>query len=243
MLHYDKRGSGPPLILLHGIGSNAKSFRHQLDSLSPYFTTIAWDAPGFGQSAMPSTPIQGIETYSDSLRDLLDSLNLDSATILGHSFGGIIAQDFYRRYPDRVKALILADTTQGGGDPTNRLRMIRTMTPQQLATERAPRLLTAHAPAAVVAEAIARMAEIHPAGYEAAAIAMSKTSTRGVLDDIQVPLLMLWGAEDQITPPWTEWPQRAEVKAIPNAGHLSYLEQPTLFNEIVIDFIRRYIGI
>jgi pimeloyl-ACP methyl ester carboxylesterase len=116
--------------------------------------------------------------------------------------------------------------------------MIRTMTPQQLARERAPNLLSRNAPTEIVEEAIARMAEIHPPGYEAASFAISTADTRGVLEEITVPLLMIWGAEDTITPAWKDWPKRAEVKIIPNAGHLCYLEQPQLFNEIVIDFLR-----
>ena len=238
MLHYEKQGQGEPLILLHGIGSNSKSFHRQLKAFSTHFTTIAWDAPGFGKSGMPSTPITGIETYSEALLNLLDAENLKSATILGHSFGGIIAQDFYRRYPNRTQSLILADTTQGGGDPAKRLHMIRTMTPEQLARERAPHLLSRNAPAEIVEEARARMAEIHPPGYEAAAIAISTADTRGVLDQITIPLLMIWGDADTITPAWKEWPKRAEVKLIPNAGHLCYLEQPQLFAQIVIDFLR-----
>ena len=238
MLHYEKQGKGDPLILLHGIGSNSKSFHRQLKAFSPHHTTIAWDAPGFGKSQMPAKQITGIETYTRALLDLLDSENLKSATILGHSFGGIIAQDFYRRHPNRTQALILADTTTGGGDPSKRLHMIRTMTPQQLARERAPNLLSRNAPTEIVEEAIARMAEIHRPGYEAASIAISTADTRGVLEEITVPLLMIWGAEDTITPAWKDWPKRAEVKIIPNAGHLCYLEQPQLFNEIVIDFLR-----
>jgi pimeloyl-ACP methyl ester carboxylesterase len=238
MLHYEKQGQGSPVILLHGIGSNSKSFRHQLETLSKRFTTIAWDAPGFGKSQMPATPITGIETYTQSLLNLLDSENLPSATILGHSFGGIIAQDFYRQHPTRTKALILADTTQGGGDPSKRLQMLHTMTPAQLARERAPNLLSRNAPLQIVEEAIARMAEIHPPGYEAAAIAIASADTRGVLEEITIPLLMIWGAEDTITPPWTEWPKKAQVQIIPNAGHLCYLEQPELFDQIVIDFLQ-----
>jgi pimeloyl-ACP methyl ester carboxylesterase len=238
-MHYEIAGSGPPIVLLHGIGSNSKSWRRQLEAFANHFTVVAWDAPGFGKSNLPHYEgrLESIEAYTESLRDLLDSLSLDSAVLLGHSFGGIIAQEFYREHPTRVRALILSDTTQGGGNPSKRLHMIRTLTPQELARQRAPKLLARNAPQDLIDEAIAIMSEVRQPGYESAAIAISKADTRGVLDNITIPLLMIWGVEDEITPPWKEWPKQARVEIIPNAGHLCYVEQPKLFNSIVIGFL------
>jgi pimeloyl-ACP methyl ester carboxylesterase len=197
---------------------------------------VAWDAPGFGKSGEPARG-ESIAVYTKALNDLLDALKFEDAVILGHSLGGIVAQEFYRDYPARVRTLILADTTQGGGDPTNRLRMIRSMTPQELARERAPKLLSKNAPRELIEEAVAIMSEVRPAGYEFAAIAMSKADTRGLLDCMRVPLLMIWGAEDTITPPWVKWPEGARVEIIPNAGHLCYIEGAETFNKVVLDFL------
>lgn len=233
-LHYEVAGSGVPLVLLHGIGSNSRSWHRQLAVLSQQYKVVAWDAPGFGRSTDPSADTPSIRYYADALYDLFDSAGLDSAIVLGHSLGGIIAQEFYRAYPDRVRSLILADTTQGGArNLEERLRMIRTMTPAQLARERAPHLLSRNAPPELVEEAIGIMSEVRRPGYEFAAIAMSQADTRGVLDGIRVPLLMIWGAEDEITPMWPQWPPGARVEVIPNAGHLCYIEQPDRFNSIV----------
>jgi pimeloyl-ACP methyl ester carboxylesterase len=201
-IHYEISGNGSPIILLHGIGSNSKSWRRQLAALSTQLTVVAWDAPGFGKSQEMPEVAPSIGEYTRALRDLLASLHFDSPVILGHSFGGLIAQDFYRQHPDRVRALILADTTQGGGDPSNRLRMIRTMTPQELARQRGPKLLSKDAAQELIEEAIAIMSEVRQPGYEFAALAMSSADMRGVLDNMTVPLLMIWGTEDEITLPW-----------------------------------------
>lgn len=234
MIHYEAAGHGIPLVLLHGIGSNSRSWSRQLAALATDFRVIAWDAPGFGKSEDPKADTPSIRYYADSLRSLFDAAQLKNAIVLGHSLGGLIAQEFYRCYPDRVQSLILADTTQGGARHLEqRLHMIRTLTPAALARERAPHLLSKTAPQELIDEAVEIMAEVRRPGYEFAALAMAQSDLRGVLDDIRIPLLMIWGAEDEITPLWQGWPSRARLEVIPNAGHLCYIEQPERFNSIV----------
>ena len=178
--------------------------------------------------------------FADALRELLDELNASAVTLVGHSMGGIIAQEFYRKYPQYIRRLVLADTTTGGGPKTKldeRLRMIRTMTPAQLAEERAPKLLSCHASPELVREAVAIMSEVRPAGYEFAALAMAAADTRDVLKHLNVPALLIWGAEDEITPLWAEIPKGARLEVIRDAGHLCYMEQPAIFNSIVRRFL------
>jgi len=238
VVHYEIAGSGDPLVLLHGIGSNSKSWRRQLQAFSGAFTVVAWDAPGFGRSPDPKSALPSMTEYTEALEELLESLGFGSAIVLGHSMGGLVAQEFYRAFPQSVQALILADTTRGGGDPTNRLQMIQSMTPRELALARAPKLLSKQAAPELIEEAITIMSEVRRTGYEFAAVSMSKADTRGVLDTIDVPLLMIWGAADEITPPWSRWPAKAQVQIIPSAGHLCYAEQPDRFNAIVLDFLQ-----
>jgi pimeloyl-ACP methyl ester carboxylesterase len=238
-VHYEIAGSGFPLVLLHGIGSNARSWHRQTAAFATRYCVIAWDAPGFGKSAELPEQEPSIRAFAASLRELLDSLDVKSAVLLGHSLGGIIAQQFYADYPERVGALVLADTTQGGSaNLSERLRMIRTMTPGALAEQRAPKLLSPHAPPELLRETIEIMSQVRQPGYEFAAIAVANSDLRGVLDHINVPLLMIWGAEDTITPRWERWPQQARVEIIPGAGHLCYAEQPELFNLGVLRFLQ-----
>ena len=238
-MHYEIAGSGFPLVLLHGIGSNARSWHRQIAAFAAGFRVIAWDAPGFGKS--PDLPPQepSIRAFALSLRELLDSAGVKSAVVLGHSLGGIIAQQFYGDYPEYVAALILADTTQGGSaNLSERLRMIRTMTPRALAEQRGPKLLSPQAAPELVQETIDIMSQVRRPGYEFAAIAMANSDLKGILDHIRIPLLMIWGANDTITPRWERWPDGAALEIIPDAGHLCYAEQPDLFYQAVIRFLQ-----
>ena len=133
----------------------------------------------------------------------------------------------------------LADTRYKGSQETleQRLKMIGTMTRAQLATERAPKLLSRSAPEDLVRETASIMSEVRPVGYEFAARALAGTDTRDVLAGLRVPTLLIWGAEDEITPQWNEVPSGARLEVIPDAGHLCYAEQPEMFNAIVREFL------
>jgi pimeloyl-ACP methyl ester carboxylesterase len=238
-IHYETNGAGTPLVLLHGIGSNSRSWHRQLEVLSSDFNVIAWDAPGYGRSADPAGK-PAMAYYARVLCGLLDELGLSRIHLLGHSAGGVVAQEFYRLYPERVMKLILADTTfRGSRDKLEeRLGMIRSMTPAEVAVKRAPMLLTQNAPPELFEETVAIMSEIRPAGYEFASIALAQADTRDVLRNLNVPTLLIWGMEDAITPLWRDLPEGARLAGIPYAGHLCYAEQPDLFNAIVREFLR-----
>jgi pimeloyl-ACP methyl ester carboxylesterase len=238
-IHYETAGAGPPLVLLHGIGSNSRSWHRQLAELSSDFKVIAWDAPGYGRSSDPEGK-PSMAYYARRLRELLDELGIDRIHLLGHSAGGVVAQEFYRSYPERVSKLILADTTFIGSKDKleQRLRMIHGMTPSELALERAPKLLSHSAPPDLLEEAISIMSEVRAAGYEFAAIALAGCDTREVLRNLRVPTRLIWGVEDEVTPMWKEVPDGARLAVIPFAGHLCYVEQPELFNTIVRGFLR-----
>ncbi len=242
-IHYETAGKGHPLILLHGIGSNSRSWQRQLAALSGSFKVIAWDAPGYGRSSDPAGK-PSMAYYASRLRGLLDELRIDRIHLLGHSMGGSVAQEFYGSYPDRVRRLILADTRPVGSREMlqERLQMIRTTNPEQLAAERAPKLLSKSAPEELVREAVSIMSEIRVAGYEFAAIALAQSDERTVLRRLEVATLLIWGAEDEITPLWDEIPAGARLEVIPNAGHLCYAEQPDAFNTIVREFLSEDYG-
>jgi pimeloyl-ACP methyl ester carboxylesterase len=237
-IHYETAGDGFPLVLLHGIGSNSRSWCRQLAALSTDFKVIAWDAPGYGRSSDP-TGEPSMRFYAENLRRLLDAIGLTQIFLIGHSTGGVVAQEFYRMYPDFVRRLVLADTRYVGLQAVleQRLNSLRTMTPAQMAQERGPKLLTPKAPPHLIQEVVSIMSEVRPTGYEFAARALAQSDTSEVVRNLRVPTLLIWGAEDEITPMWNEVPSGAILKIIPNAGHLCYIEQPDRFNEIVKDFL------
>jgi len=242
-IHHETAGEGQPVVLLHGMGSNSRSWRRQLAGLSGAFKLIAWDAPGYGRSSDPAGK-PSMDYYTSRLREFLDELGVRRTHLLGHSMGGVIAQDFYRMHSDRVLKLILADTRFVGSKDTldERLKMIQTMSPTQLATERAPKLLSRSAADKLVRETVSIMSEVRAAGYEFAATALAESDTRGMLHDLRVPTLLIWGAEDEITPLWDEVPAGARLAVIPDAGHLCYAEQPDVFNTIVGEFLSENYG-
>jgi pimeloyl-ACP methyl ester carboxylesterase len=106
---YERAGEGPALVLLQ---DDSRVWRPQLESLSAQFTVIAWDAPGAGQSSDPPETF-GLGDWADCLAGLLDVVGIQRAHILGLSWGGVIAQEFYRRHSARVLSLVLADTYAG----------------------------------------------------------------------------------------------------------------------------------
>jgi pimeloyl-ACP methyl ester carboxylesterase len=252
-LHVERAGRGPALLLLHGIGSNSRSFRHQLGGLSDTFSVLAWDAPGYGQSDDPPAPFT-LEDLADEAARVLDEHGVERAHVLGVSLGGVVAQLVYHRHARRVQSLVLVDTTAGGGalpEPERservrrRLDAIDRLSPRELARQRAPQLVRADAPAALVQELEDIMAEVRPAGYRNAALALGATDVTSLLGSIRAPTLVVHGADDAVVPLGTG---RALAAAIPGAelvvveraGHVSNQEQPETFNAVVRQFLMRH---
>src|SRR5215217_9385203 len=109
---YRRAGEGPALVLLHGFLCDSRCWRRQLADLSEQFNVIAWDAPGAGSSSDPPDPFT-LADWSRCLAKFLDGLGVARAHLVGLSWGGVLAQEFYRFYPMRVSRLVLADTSAG----------------------------------------------------------------------------------------------------------------------------------
>jgi pimeloyl-ACP methyl ester carboxylesterase len=109
---YERSGDGPAIVLLHGFTHDSRVWRPQLQVLMDQYTVIAWDAPGAGHSSDPPETF-GIVDWADCLAGLFDAAGLHSADIVGLSWGGLLAQEFYRRHAARVRSLLLADTYAG----------------------------------------------------------------------------------------------------------------------------------
>jgi pimeloyl-ACP methyl ester carboxylesterase len=101
---YQRAGRGPALVLLHGFSLDSRSWRPQLEGLSDSFTVIAWDAPGAGQSQDPPDSF-GIGDWADTLAGVLDAAGVGEGHVVGLSWGGLLAQEFHRRYPSRLRSL------------------------------------------------------------------------------------------------------------------------------------------
>src|SRR2546428_4670705 len=111
-LAMEHAGAGPLVVFLHGIGGDRATWRHQLPALAASYHVVAWDARGYGESDDYEGPLDFADFGRDLLR-VLDYFDARAAHVAGLSMGGLIAQDFYRRHPERVLSLVLADTRNG----------------------------------------------------------------------------------------------------------------------------------
>lgn len=250
-IHYRQAGSGPPLLFLHGLGSNSESWKHQLNGLSDAFTVIAWDTPGYGQSDDPDEEIHFFEEFAEVLKKFVEQLKIEPFYLLGHSMGSTMALAFYNKYPQSIRKLILADATRGGaakdGDQNqvklqNRLRSIETQTPLEIAEARSKNLLGPDASEEVKEEAKRIYAQIRPVGYRSVSYSLYHADQSHVLEKIRVPTLIICGEMDQITPVSESEVIHQNIPGsklviIPRTGHLCYQEEPELFNRHVREFL------
>ncbi len=248
---YERAGDGPPLVLLHGILADSREWRPQIETLSDGYTVIAWDAPGCGQSSDPAETFS-MGDYADCLDALLKTVAAAPAHMAGLSWGGVLAQEFYRSHPASVVSLVLADTYAGwrGSLPEEVVEerlagCLREseMQPEEFVPGWIPGLLTDGAPAEVRTEIASIMSDFHPSGYRVMARVLATVDTRDLLPRIRVPTLLLWGEDDRRSPlsiarEMCAGIPGARLAVIPKAGHASNVEQPARFNAEIRKFCR-----
>jgi pimeloyl-ACP methyl ester carboxylesterase len=203
-----------------------------------------------GANADPAA--QSMDDYVADLLDLLDALHVEDAVFGGVSMGGYVAFALLRRAPTYVRALVLADTRPQADTPegvegrTRMLHLVGEKGAAGVADEMLPKLVgqTTHRERPDI---VARVRELilssSPEGIAGAIRAMmGRRDSSDLLRTIHVPVLVVAGAEDMITPPETsEQMQRAiagaQLVVIPQAGHLASLEQPQRFNAALAAFL------
>jgi 3-oxoadipate enol-lactonase len=241
-------GQGIPLLLLHGIGSSGDVFRDQFPLLSEEHHVVAWDAPGYGDSADPDHPLT-MDDFADAAADCITDRFPDGAHVVGMSWGGVIATRLALRHPDLVRALILGSSTVGSGTNPDQAQNMRAragelerLGAEQFAQERAVRLVSPDADRTVQGRAIALMAQsVRLPGYGYAAESMASTDHTGDLGDVGCPTLVLWGEKDTVTGRRSAVPLISGIPGavgveIRGAGHLANLESPENFTTWVASF-------
>lgn len=246
---YQRAGTGPALVLLHGFSLDSRSWRPQLEALSDCFTVVAWDAPGAGQSEDPPGSFS-IGDWADALAGVLDAAVVQQAHVIGLSWGGLLAQEFYRRYPARLFSLVLADTYAGWtGSLTAPVAEQRlqaalddsTLAPPDFVQKYLPGMFSDTAEEDIRRELGTIMADFHPTGFRLMATELAHADTRPLLATIDAPTLLIWGDADKRSPLTVGRAMRAAIpgarlEIIADAGHLTNLERPTEFNDIVRNF-------
>ncbi|AMV36873.1 alpha/beta fold hydrolase [Planctomyces sp. SH-PL62] len=254
LLAYNDEGTGPVVVLLHGFPLSRAMWAEQVRALSPSFRAITPDLRGHGESPAPDA-VYTMDQMAEDVVEMLDGLGVTEPVAMGGlSMGGYVALALVLKHPERVRALILADTRAAAD----------TLDAARLREESARGVLQAGHPGAIVEAMLPRLfAEStirdRPALVSPIRAMMEATSASGVagalrgmaarpdrredLRTITVPTLVVVGEKDAISPPdearaIVEALPDARLAEIPEAGHLSPVENPEAFNAAILDFLR-----
>lgn len=239
------RGNGDPVFLMHGIGGNASSCGALAHLLSKSgYRTFCWDAPGYGESADPHGPVD----HPGLVLQILATLGLGPAHLIGTSWGGVIATQAAAQAPEAVRSLVLADSTRGSAVSADaaermlaRVAELVDLGPAAFADRRAPRLVSPSADASQAAAVRSGMAAVRLAGYSAAAAMMAASDTTDLLPSLQVPSFVLVGEDDVVTGVdeariLAESITNASFEIIPGAGHAAVQEKPAAIASSILEF-------
>jgi 3-oxoadipate enol-lactonase len=244
-------GDADPLLLLHAFPLNGKMFEPQMEALSATRRVIAPDFPGFGRS--PRTPAQpDVGYYAGCVRTLLNRLEIPRVVLGGVSMGGYVAFECVRSSPERISGLILANTRPDAD--TEEAREARKEMALRVAQEgigvlvdlQMERLLSPQTRAEnedLVERVRSIILENTPDGAVAALGAMrERPDSTATLGGINVPTLVVGGAEDTISSPEVMGEMAARIPnahhvTLPNVGHLSNLEDSRGFNQALTEFL------
>jgi pimeloyl-ACP methyl ester carboxylesterase len=211
---------------------------------------LAWDAPGYGASASVASPEPLAPDYAEVVAEWLLALGVRECTVLGHSLGAMVAACFAAQFAGRhgivVRALLLASPALGYGDRPEaerssrwreRVDLVQRLGPAAMAAERAPRLCTEQADGASLGLVEANMARVTPGGYAQAAHMLAFDSLAPCAARVRIPLHVLCGALDRITPAAASGAFADALGAafhlISGAAHACYVEHAADFNTAV----------
>jgi pimeloyl-ACP methyl ester carboxylesterase len=258
-------GDGPPLLLLHGIGSNRRTWLPVLPSLARHFTVVAPDLLGHGESDKPRADYS-LGGFANGMRDLLGVLGMDRATVLGHSFGGGVAMQFAYQFPEHTERLVLEASGGLGREVTPVLRALTLPGARQLLAivDTAPgrmqlRLveqLTQRLPAGPLVADIREVAKVledlrgRPARTAFLHVLSHVIDWRGQIVTMRdraylaagMPIMVVWGDGDTVLPyahasAAVESMPAAKLVTMAGVGHFAHSERPVEFAIAVADFV------
>jgi len=261
---YRSAGSGPAIVLVHGITSTSATWERVMPYLAARFTVIAPDLLGHGQSAKPRGDYS-LGAYASGVRDLMVSLGHDSATFVGHSLGGGVAMQLAYQFPERCERLVLVDSG-GLGREVNFLLRAATLPLSEVVL---PVLASRHILDAgrTVSRLFGRLgiragtdvgelAKGHASLADAEARAAFVHTLRTIVDPggqrvnasdrlylaQNVPFMLVWGERDRIIPVEHgrhahELVPSSRLEVFENAGHFPHVDDPQRFLDVLLDFI------
>jgi 3-oxoadipate enol-lactonase len=250
-LAFDDNGNGLPVVFVHAFPLSRAMWSPQVEALAGRWRPLTVDLRGHGESDAPLWRYT-LDQFADDLRGLFDHLSLPSAVLVGLSMGGYTLFAFYRKYPERVKALVLADTRAQADTEearANRFQLAQVayrQGPAAVADAMMPKLFTSTTlqgnPALV--QRVRRIIELNQvSGIAGDLMAMAeRPDSRELLGRIHVPTLVVVGEQDTATPAAdaeviASGIRNSRLAVIPGAGHLANLEAPDAFNQALTGFL------
>jgi YbgC/YbaW family acyl-CoA thioester hydrolase len=248
----DVEGDGPAVLFVHGFPLDRTMWRHLVAGLSGW-TRIAPDLRGMGLTDVPRSGYS-MARYADDLAELLNVLSVDRAVVCGLSMGGYITFELMRRHSDRISGLILVNTRAAADAADARkgrdemIELIEREGPAALPPKLVPKLFgpsSLEAMPRVVEHVRTMIIETPQAGIVGALSAMrDREDSTSMLPNIGVPTLVISGGDDQIVPAnetreWSAIIPNARLLEIPEAGHLTPLEQPIAVLREIREFLAK----
>lgn len=239
VISYRSCGSGPAIVLLHGIGSGAASWLACALSLAQDAQVIAWNAPGYGSSSPLANAMPSAADYAACLHQLLATLGINRCVLVGHSLGAIIASAYTTVHGESVSKLVLLSPAQGYGSATrraqgqqvaqDRLAALANLGVSGMAEHRSGRMLSPQASDAARAWVRWNMQQLDPAGYTQAVHMLCGDAIQNYAP-VGIAGAVYCGSADAITTPQDSQALATQFalpfSLIEKAGHACYVEQP-----------------
>jgi 3-oxoadipate enol-lactonase len=250
---YDERGSDIPLVLIHGFPFNRMIWEAQWEGLLNVAHVLALDLRGFGESEMIAGPVS-VEAYADEVHAFLREMGVeDRAVICGLSMGGYIAMAYLRKYSQHVAGMIYAntkatpDSAEGKAGRDKNIALAQEKGAAAIAEVMLPKLFApkSYETKKELVEQVNRI--MHSAtvpGIVGALGAMrDRPDSLETLQQADVPTLIIAGTDDALMPmaeqeKMNQAARGSKLVVIPDAGHLSPMEQPEAFNQAVAEFLQ-----
>jgi pimeloyl-ACP methyl ester carboxylesterase len=260
-----KVGSGPALLLLHGLGCDHTTWEPVIATLARSYTVIAPDLLGHGRSAKPRADYS-VGGYANGMRDLLTVLDIDKVTVVGHSLGGGVAMQFAYQFPERTERMVLVAPGGLGPEVTPLIRAVglpgfgvamRVLTLPGIRHLGTAGMRALSRSGLALTHDLDEVAEIYDSFKDAGTrkaishVVRAVVDTRGQIVTMvdrayltqAMPMLVVWGTEDKVIPvkhagTVGEIAPGAHVEVLGNSGHFPHKDHPERFAKILNDFVR-----
>ncbi|MFW9920299.1 MAG: alpha/beta fold hydrolase [Candidatus Thorarchaeota archaeon] len=250
VLKYRIVGEGPPILFVHGLGSDMRGWEFQEKSLSKHFKVILIDQRGHGHSTGPGMDMISAEVFAADLNAFLEHLEIERVSVIGASMGGLISQQFALDYPERIHKLVLIDTGPKiteetidevygwreaqveGGDEAYFWEATRSCYPEEFIQQNKD----------TIDYLMSRENLLNPEGVLAAGLGLSLFNVEERLHEIKAPTLIIHGAEDKVfdvalAQLASSRIPNAKLVLLPGCGHDPGVQMTNELNQLLIEFL------